>query len=214
MSTPTVPAKPRIIPARPARAAVGMVLFLALLWVIEAVDQFVLRGALDYDGIVPRQVDGLSGILWAPLLHAGWAHLIANSLPFLVLGFLVLAGGLGQFIAVTALVWLLGGFLTWLTGFGITVGASGVIFGWLAFLLFRGFFARSGRQIVLAVVLFLVYGGVLWGVLPGTPGVSWQAHLFGALAGILAARLVAGADRRGSRGTRPSDGVSPSPIGP
>lgn len=214
MSSPTVPAKPRIVPAHPARAAVGMTLFLALLWVIEALDQFVFRGALDQDGIVPRSVDGLSGILWAPLLHYGWAHLIANSLPFLVLGFLVLAGGLGQFIAVTALVWLLGGFLTWLTGFGVTVGASGVIFGWLAFLLFRGFFARSGRQIVLAVVLFLVYGGVLWGVLPGTPGVSWQAHLFGALAGILAARLVATADRRGSRGSRPSDGVSPSPIGP
>ncbi|GAA4849760.1 rhomboid family intramembrane serine protease [Actinomycetospora corticicola] len=210
VSAPTVPAKPRIIPAHPARAAVGMVLFLALLWAIEAVDQFVFRGALDYDGIAPRQVEGLTGILWAPLLHAGWAHLIANSLPFLVLGFLVLAGGLGQFIAVTALVWLLGGFLTWLTGFGVTVGASGVIFGWLAFLLFRGFFARSGRQIALAVVLFLLYGGVLWGVLPGTPGVSWQAHLFGALAGILAARLVASADRR----SRPSAGVSPSPIGP
>nr|WP_084681761.1 rhomboid family intramembrane serine protease [Actinomycetospora chiangmaiensis] len=191
-----------------------MILFLAVLWVIEAFDQFVFHGALDRDGIVPRSVDGLSGILWAPLLHYGWPHLIANSLPFLVLGFLALAGGLGQFIAVTALVWLLGGFLTWLTGFGVTVGASGVIFGWLAFLLFRGFFARSGRQIVLAVVLLLVYGGVLWGVLPGTPGVSWQAHLFGALAGILAARLVATADRRGSRGSRPSDGVSPSPIGP
>ncbi|MEJ2867652.1 rhomboid family intramembrane serine protease [Actinomycetospora sp. OC33-EN08] len=214
MSSPAVPAKPRILPAHPMRAAVGMVAFLALLWVIEGVDQFVLGGSLDYDGIVPRQVDGLDGILWSPLLHAGWAHLIANSIPFLVLGFLVLAGGLGQFIAVTALVWLLGGFLTWLTGFGITVGASGVIFGWLAFLLFRGFFARSGRQIVLAVVLFLAYGGVLWGVLPGTPGVSWQAHLFGALAGVLAARLVASADRRTSRGGRPSDGVSPYPIGP
>ena len=192
------------------RAATGMVVFLALLWVIEAADQFVFGGSLDQDGIVARQVDGLSGILWAPLLHAGWAHLIANSVPFLVLGFLVLAGGFGQFLAVTALVWLLGGFLTWLTGFGVTVGASGVIFGWLAFLLFRGFFARSGRQIVLAVVLFLIYGGVLWGVIPGTPGVSWQAHLFGALAGILAARFVASADRR----TRPSGGVSPSPIGP
>ena len=196
------------------RAAVGMVLFLALLWVIEGVDQFVLGGSLDHDGIAPRQVDGLDGILWAPLLHAGWAHLAANSVPFLILGFLVLAGGLGQFVAVTALVWLLGGFLTWLTGFGITVGASGVIFGWLAFLLFRVFFARSGRQIALAVVLFLAYGGVLWGVLPGTPGVSWQAHLFGALAGVLAARFVASADRRSSRGSRPSDGVSPYPSGP
>jgi membrane associated rhomboid family serine protease len=197
------------------RAAIGMLIFLAVLWVIEALDQFVFGGALDQDGIEPRQVDGLAGILWAPLLHAGWAHLIANSLPFLILGFLVLAGGLGQFLAVTALVWLLGGFLTWLTGgFGVTIGASGVIFGWLAFLLFRGFFARSGRQIALAVVLLLIYGGVLWGILPGTPGVSWQAHLFGALSGILAARLVASADRRTATGSPPSGPVSPSPIGP
>jgi membrane associated rhomboid family serine protease len=212
---PAAPAKPRVFPAHPLRAAIGMFVFLAVLWLIEAADQFVFGGALDQDGIEPRQVDGLAGILWAPLLHAGWAHLIANSLPFFILGFLVLAGGLGQFIAVTALVWLLGGFLTWLTGgFGVTIGASGVIFGWLAFLLFRGFFARSGRQIALALVLLLLYGGVLWGILPGTPGVSWQAHLFGALSGILAARLVASADRRTARGSPPTGPVSPSPIGP
>jgi membrane associated rhomboid family serine protease len=214
VSTVAEPAKPRILPAHPVRAATGMVVFLALLWAIEAVDQFVFRGALDYDGIVPRNVDGLVGILWAPLLHQGWAHLIANSLPFLVLGFLALAGGLGQFVAVTALVWLLGGFLTWLTGFGITIGASGVIFGWLGFLLFRGVFARSAKLIALAVVLIVVYGGVLWGVLPGTPGVSWQAHLFGALSGVLAARLVASADRGARPGRPPTGPVSPSPIGP
>ena len=203
-----------MFPAHPLRAAIGMFCFLALLWVIEAVDQFAFGGSLDQDGIVARQVDGLDGILWAPLLHAGWAHLVANSLPFFVLGFLVLAGGVVQFVAVTALVWLLGGFLTWLTGFGVTIGASGVIFGWLAFLLFRGVFARSGRQIALAVVLLLLYGGVLWGVLPGTPGVSWQAHLFGALSGVVAARLVASADRR-SRSADPPDGpVSPYPTGP
>jgi membrane associated rhomboid family serine protease len=207
-------AKPRVFPAHPLRAAIGMALFLALLWVIEAVDQFVFGGSLDQDGIVARQVDGLDGILWAPLLHVGWEHLIANSVPFFVLGFLVLAGGVGQFVAVTALVWLLGGFLTWLTGYGVTVGASGVIFGWLAFLLFRGVFARSAKHIALAVVLLLVYGGVLWGVLPGTPGVSWQAHLFGALAGVLAARLVAAADRRARPGSPPTGPVSPSPIGP
>jgi membrane associated rhomboid family serine protease len=190
-----------------------MAVFLALLWAIEAVDQWVFGGSLDQDGIVARQVDGLTGILWAPLLHVSWEHLIANSVPFFVLGFLVLAGGLGQFLAVTALVWLLGGFLTWCTGYGVTVGASGVIFGWLAFLLFRGVFARSARHIALAVVLLLLYGSVLWGVLPGTPGVSWQAHLFGALAGVLAARLVSSADRRARPGSPPTGPVSPSPIG-
>ena len=185
----------RVLPVRPLRAAVLIGAFTALLYVIEAVDQFAFDGTLDADGIVPRRLDGLDGILWSPLLHHGWGHLVANTLPFLVFGFLVLAGGLGQFVAVTAVVWLLGGFLTWLTGSGLTVGASGVIFGWLAFLLVRGFFARSVPQILLAAVLFVLYGGVLWGVLPSAPDVSWQAHLFGALAGVLAARLVASADR-------------------
>ena len=98
---------------------------------------------------------------------------------------------------VTATIWLLGGLGVWLLGPADTnhIGASGLIFGWLVFLLARGFFARSGRQIVLAAVLFLIWGGVLWGVLPGDPGVSWQGHLFGALAGLLAARLVGRADR-------------------
>ena len=197
---PSTPARPtgsvaRVLPAHPVRAAVVVGVFAVLLWAIEVLDQTVFGGALDGGGIVPRSVDGLDGILLAPLLHVGYGHLAANTLPLLVLGFLAMAGGVGQFLAVTAIVWLLGGFLTWLTGAGLTVGASGLVFGWLAFLLVRGFFARSGRQIVLAVVLFVLYGGVLWGVLPGTPGVSWQAHLFGALAGVLAARLVVAADR-------------------
>ena len=76
------------------------------------------------------------------------------------------------------------------------IGASGVIFGWLVFLLARGFFARSARQIALAVVLFAIWGGILFGVLPGQPGISWQGHLFGALAGLLAPRRLVGAGRR------------------
>jgi len=99
-------------------------------------------------------------------------------------------------------------------GSGLKIYGDSPIFGWLAFLLFRGLFARSGRQIVLALVLLLLYGSVLWGVLPGTPGVSWQAHLFGALSGVLAARLVASADRRSGAARPPRGQVSPSPTGP
>lgn len=211
-TSPTPARRARILPVRPVRAALFMLLFAAVLWAIEVVDLLVFQGALDVDGgIIPRQLDGLDGIAFSPLLHANWAHLGANTVPFLVFGFLVLANGLGQFLAVTAFIWVLGGAMVWLTGSaGVTVGASGVIFGWLAFLLVRGFFARprAWGQIGLAVVLLLVYGGVLWGVLPGTPGVSWQAHLFGALAGVLAARLVASADRPRSR-----DQVQTPPIG-
>ena len=153
---------------------------------IEFYDQ--LTGEwLDADGIVPRSLDGLDGILWAPLLHGGFAHLVANTLPFVVFGFLVLANGIGRFVLVTAVIWVLAGLGVWLTApYGsVTVGMSGVIFGWLTYLLVRGFFARSGTQILLAVVVFFLWGGILLGVLPGQDGVSWQGHLFGALAGSL-----------------------------
>ena len=182
----------RILPARPLSALGTMLSFTALLWVLEFYDQATGQ-RLDADGIVPRTESGLEGIVWAPLLHGGWAHLIANTLPFLIFGFLVLANGVGRFLLVTAVVWLLGGLGVWLVAEPgtVTIGMSGVIFGWLAYLLVRGFFARSGAQILLALVLFFFYGGILLGVLPGQPGVSWQGHLFGALAGVLAAWLVA-----------------------
>ena len=182
----------RVFPAQPLRAAGIMLSFTALLWMVEFYDQLTGQ-RLDADGIVARNPAGLEGILWAPLLHAGWAHLIANTLPFLIFGFLVLANGIGRFVLVTAIVWVLGGLGVWLTApaGSVTIGMSGVIFGWLTYLLVRGFFARSGVQIVLAVVLFLFWGGILLGVLPGQATVSWQGHLFGALAGVLAAWLVA-----------------------
>ena len=169
--------------------------FTGVLYLTEAVDT-VLGGTLDHEGIRPRQLDGLDGVLWAPLLHGGWPHLVANTVPVLVLGFFALAGGIGQFVAVTATVWLVGGLGTWLTGSpGVHLGASILVFGWLVFLLARGFFARSLIQILLAVVLFGLWGGVLWGVLPSAAGISWEGHLFGAVGGLLAARLVARADR-------------------
>jgi len=193
------------MPANPRASLLLIVAFTALLYVSEAVDA-ALGGALDDEGIIPRQVDGLDGVLWAPFLHAGWAHLLANTLPVLVLGFLAMAGGIRQFVVVTATIWIVAGLGTWLTGGENTVhiGASSLIFGWLTFLLVRGFFARSFGQILLAVVLFMVYGGALLGVLPGQPGISWQGHLFGAIGGLLAARLVASADRSRSRPTGPS----------
>jgi membrane associated rhomboid family serine protease len=175
----------RVLPPSPVGAALIMLVFTALLYVVEAVDQ-VTALRLDDDGIVSRNLDGLWGILWAPFLHGGWPHLISNTVPFLVFGFLA--------------IWVLCGLGVWLVGPSgtSTIGASGVIFGWLVFLLARGFFARSARQIGLAVVLVAVWGSVLFGVLPGQPGISWQAHLFGALAGLLAASIVVRADRPAS----------------
>ena len=178
--------------------------FVALLYIVEAFDQ--LNGhRFDDNGIRPLETDGLWGILFAPLLHANWAHLAANTGPALVLGFLVTLAGLSRFLWATAIVWIVGGLGTWLIGnlgssCGETdhIGASGLIFGWLTFLLVFGFFTRSGWQIVIGLVVLVAYGGVLWGAVPVLNvcgGVSWQGHLCGGIAGVLAAYLLSRPER-------------------
>jgi len=181
--------------------------FVALLYVIEAFDQLD-HHQLDYNyGIKPLEADGLWGILFAPLLHANWGHLAANTGPALVLGFLVTLAGLSRFLWATAIVWILGGFGTWLIGnvgssCGLEadhIGASGVIFGWLTFLLVFGFFTRSAWQIVVGIVVLIAYGGILWGAVPVLNvcgGVSWQGHLCGGIAGVLAAYLLSNPERK------------------
>lgn len=169
-------------------AAQAIALFVGLLYAVELVDT-TLGGRLDRAGIRPRETEGLDGILFGPVLHAGWGHLLANTVPLLVLGFLILLAGVGRWLAVTALVWVVGGAGVWLTGGEQTLhlGASILAFGWLVYLLLRGLFSRSASHIAVGVVLLFLYGSLLWGVLPGQPGVSWQGHLFGALGGAVAA---------------------------
>jgi membrane associated rhomboid family serine protease len=186
---------------RPLVAVQVIVAFVALLYVVELLDTF-LGHRLDGGGVRPREADGLDGILFAPLLHNGWGHLVANTVPLLVFGFLILLAGVARWLAVTAVVWVVGGAGTWLTGqpHSLHLGASVLAFGWLVYLLLRGLFSRSVGQIALGLLLLFVYGGVLVGVLPGTPGVSWQGHLFGAVGGAFAAWWLGLRDR--STGTR------------
>jgi membrane associated rhomboid family serine protease len=185
-------------PAGSRVAAAGRTIggFVALLYVVELVDQ-LMSGRLDRQGIEPRESDGLDGILWAPLLHGDWWHLIGNTGPLLVLGFMILMSGVRRWVVVSAIVWLVAGVGTWLTGGDRTLhlGASGLVFGWLTYLLLRGVFSRRPGQIALGVVVLLVYGGALWGVLPNQPGISWQGHLFGAIGGTMAAAWLGAADR-------------------
>lgn len=195
--TPKNPAK-RILPPHPLRAAVVITSFTALLYLVELVNLGIFHNSLVSDGIHPRSVAGLAGIVWAPLLHGGWPHLISNTLPVLLFGFLAMASGIGPWIATTAVIWVVSGLGVWLIspGNSVTVGASGLAFGWLMFLLVRGIFNRAVGQIVVALVLLFYWGSVLWGLLPGNADISWQGHLFGALAGVLCAWLVAKASRR------------------
>ena len=202
-----------------------IVSFVVLLYVIELWDSLTGHD-LDDNGIRPLETDGLSGILFAPLLHANWEHLIANTGPALVLGFLMTLAGLSRFIYATAIVWILGGFGTWLIGNvgappGVEtnhIGASGLIFGWLTFLIVFGFFTRKAWEIVVGVIVLFVYGGILLGVVPGTFGVSWQGHLCGAIAGVVAAYLLSGPERKAralrKRGTSAIPDVVSSRLAP
>ncbi|MGK3994899.1 rhomboid family intramembrane serine protease [Sorangium sp. So ce1024] len=168
--------------------------FVALLWAIEILDFLLFRGSLDALGIRPRTASGLVGIALAPLLHGGFAHLAANTIPFLALGWLIMLRKTSDLVLVTLLSTLVGGLGVWLIGApsSVHVGASGVIFGYFGFLLLRGWFERSAASIALSVVVGLFYGGMIWGVLPTRMGISWEGHLFGFLGGVLAARLLAG----------------------
>ena len=178
--------------------AVTLFGLLAVMWVLEGLDFLMPFWHLDHHGIRPRSTGGLMGILAAPFLHGDFAHLVANSIPFLVLGGIVMLGERGVFWSVTVFVVVVGGFGVWLLAPRGTVhiGASGLIFGYLGFLLSRGLFERSIVWIVIAFGLLVAYGGMIFGVLPGTPGISWQGHLFGFAAGILAAWAMFPGDRR------------------
>jgi membrane associated rhomboid family serine protease len=181
----------RTVPARPGWAALIMLLLLAGMWMLELLDQ-LSGNQLDQLGIHAREVDGMPEILTAPFLHAGWDHLMSNSLPFLVLGFLVLLSGLARWLVSSLIIIVISGMTAWLLTPANTIilGASGLIFGWLTYLLARGLWSRRPAQVVIAVLVLLVYGGLIWGVFPSGAGISWQAHLGGAIAGVLAAWLL------------------------
>lgn len=176
---------------RPGAAALVMIVLLAGLWGLEILDQ-LSGNALDNFGIHAREVDGLPEIFTAPFLHAGWDHLISNSVPFAVLGFLVLLGGLARWAVSSLITIVTSGVAAWLLtpANTIVLGASGLIFGWLTYLLARGCYTRRGGQILISLVVLVLYGGLIWGVLPGGAGISWQAHLGGAIGGLIAARAL------------------------
>ena len=171
--------------------AVLLLGLLAVMWAVEILDLLPFLH-LDRHGIHPRSLSGLPGIFFAPFLHDGFSHLAANSLPFILLGGVVLMGGRRVFWRVTIFVTLIGGLGVWLLAGSSTnhIGASGLIFGYLGFLVARGHFEKSTAWMLVACIILIAYGGLLFSVLPFHPGVSWQSHLFGFLAGIGAARVL------------------------
>jgi membrane associated rhomboid family serine protease len=163
------------------------------MWLLEVVDAYFLGQALNSLGIWPRRIDGLWGIILMPLLHGGMGHLAANTLPFLILGGLVFWRSGSDFLIVSLVTVLLSGLALWLFGASraVYIGASGLIFGYFGFLVFRGYFERSPQSLLVALLVVVFYGGLLFGLVPQRNGISWEAHLFGFLSGALCARLLA-----------------------
>jgi len=185
----TVEPAPTAVPDR-TRGLILVAAMVALMWIVEVVD--LVAGDLDAAGIRPRDPDGLAGVALAPFLHGGFGHLLANTVPFLVLGASVALGGLARVAAVTAVVAVVGGLGTWLIGPAGTVhiGASGLVFGFATYLVARGVFSRRPLHLAVGVLVIALYGSTLaLGFLPA-PGVSWQGHVFGAVGGVVAARAL------------------------
>jgi membrane associated rhomboid family serine protease len=163
----------------------------ALMWLVEVVDQ-ILGGRLDRYGIEPHDVNGLAGIVSAPFLHAGFGHLIGNTVPFLVLGAAIALSGVARVVAVTAIVAVIGGLGTWIVAPAGTdhIGASGIVFGYASYLIARGVFSRRPLHLIVGLVVLVVYGATLVIALVPADGISWQGHLFGAVGGVIAARAL------------------------
>ncbi|HEY5837134.1 rhomboid family intramembrane serine protease [Streptomyces sp.] len=167
-----------------------MAAWVALLWVLEAVD-VVAGHSLDRFGIAPREGGELLDIVPSAFIHFGFGHVASNSVPLLVLGFIAALRGTGRFLAVACTVVVIGGLGVWLVApaHTNTAGASGLVFGLFGYLLIRGFVDRRALDIVVGLIVGALYGSILWGVLPTATGVSWQGHLFGLIGGVAAAFL-------------------------
>lgn len=176
------------------RGSLGVVAaILATMWFIEALDTVVLDDRLQDNGIRPRNVGGLDGILWSPFLHSGFPHLISNSIPFVVLSGLTLTGGLSRYLKASAIIIVLGGLMVWGLALGSNenhIGASGWVFGLLGFLLAAAIFERKAVTIAVGLFALMFYGGTLLSGFIPRDMVSWEGHLFGFIAGVIAAKLL------------------------
>lgn len=172
------------IPNRFQRAVSVPLSFVSILWIILGIDS-ALGLDLHSFSVYPRTEDGLIGILTMPLLHADFAHLASNSVPLLVLGFALYLFYPSVATRVLLLIYFGSGALVWAAARpSYHIGASGVVYGLIAYVFFSGVFRKDVRSIVLALITVFLYGGAIWGILPLEPGVSWEGHLFGGVVGV------------------------------
>ena len=166
-----------------------LIFLLAVIWGVEAVNLIMGHGLASW-GILPRSISGLIGIPLAPFIHGSLVHAVSNTVPLIVLGGLTLTAGRGRFWEATILIVLLSGALVWVFARGAYhIGASGLVFGYFGILVARAVFERSIVSFVIAMITVVLYGGLIWGVLPTRSYISFEGHLFGLIAGIAVAWL-------------------------
>lgn len=153
----------------------------------------ILTGrSLNAFGNVPRYVEALPGIFLSPFLHGNIWHFMSNIVPLCIFSFFMLQYGTGRFLNVTLLIVFFTGLLVWLFGRNaVHIGASGLVYGYFAFLLLAGFLSGRKRLMMISLLVGFFYGGLIFGVLPTRPFVSWESHLFGFITGLGAARFLA-----------------------
>ncbi len=183
-----------------------LLIFVGAIWIVHIVNGLLFDGDLNKYGLAPMALPyrwlsefelswayfaiSLRGILLSPLLHGSFSHLLSNTLPLLILGGFVALRGARTIVGVSLFVVVLGGLLVWLVGRpAIHIGASGLVFGYFGYLLAQGWYERSFVSLLVAVVVVILYGGMILGALPQGGFISWEGHLFGLIAGVLAARL-------------------------
>jgi membrane associated rhomboid family serine protease len=205
MSNPPAPRTPDRL-TKYATQVQGLVLLggiVLLMWLLEVVNTLDSNG-LDNDGIWARNLGRVWGIFTAPFLHASFQHLIANTIPFVFMGVIIALHGAKRLALVTLIVIVVGGLGTWLISPSKvpTIGASGVVFGYAAYLLVRGLFDRSVLEVFVGIVVGVVWGGALLSSLVPHYGVSWQGHVCGAIGGVVAAYVLR-RDRPGASDAKP-----------
>lgn len=169
--------------------------FVVLMWAVKIIEHSFNVSFHTY-GLLPREPEGLVGIVTSPFLHGDFEHLVSNTFPVLILGFAILSVYRSLALRVFSWIYLLTGFWVWTAArHSYHIGASGIIYGMISFLFFMGLFRRDTRSIALSLLVTFLYGSFIWGIFPIEAGVSWESHMLGAIAGLFCAILYRNVDR-------------------
>ncbi|MFB7615604.1 rhomboid family intramembrane serine protease [Kitasatospora sp. NPDC056181] len=198
------------------RALFTMLGVLAVIWLVQLVNWTDDYGLSREWGLRSQRLDELPDMFTMPLLHGSWEHIEANSWPLFAFGFLAAYRGMQKFLWVSLVIVLTGGLTIWLfeRPEGVTVGASGMVYGYFGYVVLRGLLDRNPLDAVVGVVIAAVYAYVLLGVLPGDPGISWLGHLGGLIGGVAGAWLLRNRTPRASAAPRPAAATAPTASGP